>query len=268
MRAPPDGYTLLSRRCGQRDQRDTLRQAQFQFHPRHRAGRRHHPRASRHGGAIHRFRPRRFPSSLPMPRPIRARSIWRRLATGPRCMCPASLFKMMTDVDMIHVPYRGAGPSTHRSARRTSTGYVRQPCLPRSSTLELASCARSRSRPQCARKRCRTCRPWANLCRVTRRALVWRRRTQEHARRNRRQAQQGDQCRPRRSQDQGAACRPRQHRASLARPPTSGSSSPTKPRSGARWSSSRASSRSDPDLGWTFHKFRSANGWCPSVWAT
>ena len=28
----------------ERDQRDALRQAQFQFHPRHRAGRGHHPR--------------------------------------------------------------------------------------------------------------------------------------------------------------------------------------------------------------------------------
>ena len=30
---------------GERDQRDALRQAQFQFHPRHRAGREHHARA-------------------------------------------------------------------------------------------------------------------------------------------------------------------------------------------------------------------------------
>ena len=40
--------------------------------------------------------------------------------------------------------------------------------------------------------------------------------------------------RPRRSQDQGAACRPGRHGACRARPPTSASSSPTKPRSGAR----------------------------------
>ena len=77
-------------RSDQRDQRDTLRQAQFQFHPRHRAGRGHHSRASTSWRSIHRFRPRRFPSSSPMPRPIRARSIWRRAATGPRRMCPAS----------------------------------------------------------------------------------------------------------------------------------------------------------------------------------
>ena len=34
----------------ERDQCDALRQAQFQFHPRHRAGRGHHPRRPRHGG--------------------------------------------------------------------------------------------------------------------------------------------------------------------------------------------------------------------------
>ena len=45
VRAPPDGYTLLLVSCGERDQRDALRQAQFQFHSRHRAGRGHHPRS-------------------------------------------------------------------------------------------------------------------------------------------------------------------------------------------------------------------------------
>ena len=38
----------------------------------------------------HRFRPRPFPNSSPTPRPTRARSTWRRLATGPRPMCPAN----------------------------------------------------------------------------------------------------------------------------------------------------------------------------------
>ena len=50
VRAPPDGYTLLLVSPRERDQRDALRQAQFQFHPRHRAGREHHPRAQCHGG--------------------------------------------------------------------------------------------------------------------------------------------------------------------------------------------------------------------------
>ena len=43
VRAPADGYTLLLVALAERDQRDALRQAQFQFHPRHRTGRRHRP---------------------------------------------------------------------------------------------------------------------------------------------------------------------------------------------------------------------------------
>ena len=37
---------------------------------------------------IHRFRPGRFPSSSPMPRPIRAKSTWPRPATAPRPIWP------------------------------------------------------------------------------------------------------------------------------------------------------------------------------------
>ena len=47
--APGRLHAPACRRSG-RNQRDALRQAQFQFHPRHRAGRGHHPRAPRHGG--------------------------------------------------------------------------------------------------------------------------------------------------------------------------------------------------------------------------
>ena len=52
------------------------------------------------------FRPSRFRSSSPTPRPIRASSIWHRPATGPHHV-PGELFKMMAGVNMVHVPYRG-----------------------------------------------------------------------------------------------------------------------------------------------------------------
>ena len=64
----------------------------------------------RHGGAIHRFRPRRFPSSSPTPRPIRARSTWPRPAPAAQQHVAGELFKMMAGIDMVHVPYRGGGP--------------------------------------------------------------------------------------------------------------------------------------------------------------
>jgi hypothetical protein len=65
-------------RSAERDQRDALRQAQFQLHPRHCAGCGRHPRAQR------------FPSSSPTPRRIPAKSIWHHRATGPRPMLRAS----------------------------------------------------------------------------------------------------------------------------------------------------------------------------------
>src|SRR5262245_16605585 len=43
-----------------------------------------------------------------MPRPIPARSRWRRLASAQR-LTSQELFKMMAGVDLLHVPYRGSG---------------------------------------------------------------------------------------------------------------------------------------------------------------
>jgi Tripartite tricarboxylate transporter family receptor len=44
VRAPADGYTLLLVTGANASKRDALRQAQLQFHPRHRAGGEHQPR--------------------------------------------------------------------------------------------------------------------------------------------------------------------------------------------------------------------------------
>ena len=46
-----------------------------------------------------------------MPRPILASSTWRLPATGSTIHMSGELFKMMTGVDMIHVPYRGGAPA-------------------------------------------------------------------------------------------------------------------------------------------------------------
>ena len=143
VRAPPDGYTLLLVAVSERNQRDALRQAQFQFHPRHRAGRGHLPRASLSWRSIRRFRPRPFPSSSPMPRPIRARSTWRRPATELR---PCGWRAVQDDDRRRHGPraLSRRGTRADRSARRTSAGHVRHPCRRRSSTSGPASCARWR----------------------------------------------------------------------------------------------------------------------------
>ena len=60
---------------------------------------------------IHRFRPRRFPSSSPMPRPIRARLNMASAGNGTGTHVAGELFKMMAGIDMVHVPYRGGAPA-------------------------------------------------------------------------------------------------------------------------------------------------------------
>ena len=76
--SPPDGHTLLL--VGRRTQstpRSTT--SSIQFSPRHRSGRRRH-RGPNVMVVIRRFPQRPFPSLSPMPRPIPARSTWRRPA--------------------------------------------------------------------------------------------------------------------------------------------------------------------------------------------
>ena len=51
------------------------------------------------------------PNSSPMPRPILARSTWRRRGNGTSPHVAGELFKMMAGIDMVHVPYRGAAPA-------------------------------------------------------------------------------------------------------------------------------------------------------------
>ena len=168
--------------------------------------------------SIHRFRPRRFPSSSPMPKPIPARSTWRRAATEPTGHVAGELFKMMAGVDMVHVPYRGEAPALTDllggqvqvmfAAMPSSIEHIRAGKL---RALAVTTATRSEALPDV---------PTVGEFVPGYEASGWfgDRRAQEHARRDRREAQQGDQCGPRRSQDQGAACRPGRHGASgLAR---------------------------------------------------
>ena len=110
VRAPPDGYTLLlvSPRM-----RSTRRSTTSSISISSATSRRSQascacPTSWR---SIRRFRPRRSRNSSPTPRPIRARSTWRRPASASSNHVAGELFKMMAGVDMVHVPYRGGAPA-------------------------------------------------------------------------------------------------------------------------------------------------------------
>ena len=64
------------------------------------------------------------------------------IGTGPHVT--GELFKMMTGVNMVHVPYRGAAPALTDLIGGQVQVYVRRHCLRRSSTSGPASCAHLR----------------------------------------------------------------------------------------------------------------------------
>ena len=131
----------------QRDQRDALRKTQFQFHPRHRAGCGHHPR----GRNVMVVQPSVPATTVPEfiayakanPGKINLASP----GNGTRPISAGELFKMMTGVNMVHVPYRGGAPAlTDLSAVRSRCPSSLWPR--RSSTSGPASCVRWRLRPR------------------------------------------------------------------------------------------------------------------------
>jgi len=96
-----------SAQCGQCH---AVRKTQFQFPPRHRPGRRHHPGAD--GGSCDsiRFRPNHSGiHHLRQGQPRQGQHGSRRARERPAH--GGELFNVMAGVSMIHVPYRGQGPA-------------------------------------------------------------------------------------------------------------------------------------------------------------
>src|SRR5262249_8856021 len=94
----------------QRDQRDVVRQAQFQFHSRRRAGRRIvlYPNVM----LVHPSVPAKtVPQFIAHARANAGRLTMASSGIGSPGHVAGELFKMMTGVNMVHVPYRGSGPA-------------------------------------------------------------------------------------------------------------------------------------------------------------
>ena len=64
------------------------------------------------------------------------------------------LFKMMTGISMVHVPYRGAGPALDRSARRTGARRCSTTCRPQSSHIRAGKLRALAVTPAARRRRC------------------------------------------------------------------------------------------------------------------
>ena len=166
--APPDGYTLLLVRSPNAINASLYRNLNFNFirdtvpvaeSPPFRCVMEVNPVGS---GA------RPFPSSSPMPRPIPARSTWRRRASAAAAHVAGELFKMMAGVDMVARALSRRGAGAARSDQRPGPGHVRR-------HADVARLHQSRQAARAGgdhrdalRRPCRTCRPWANSCRATR----------------------------------------------------------------------------------------------------
>ena len=123
------------------------------------------------------------------------------------------LFKMLTGVDMVHIPYRGGAPAMSDLIAgqvqvlfigpAASIEYIRAGSV---RALAVTTAARSEALPDIPTVGDIV--PGFEFERLVRHC-----RTQDYALRDCRQAQQGDQRGPCRSQDQGAACRLWRHGA-------------------------------------------------------
>ena len=195
VRAPPDGYTLLSGRL--RRTRSTRRSTTISISISSATSRR--LRASSacplSWWSIHRFRPRRFPSSSPTPRPIPARSTWHRPAMATSLHVAGELFKMMTGVDMRTCALSRRAARAHRPPRRTGAGHVRR----LDSSIEYIRAGKLRALAVTTATRSEVLPDVPTVSEFVpgyeASCMDRRRRAQGHARRDRRQAQQGDQRR-------------------------------------------------------------------------
>ena len=139
--------------------------------------------------------------------------------TGSQQHVAGELFKMMAGIEMVHVPYRGGGPAL----ADLMGGQVQLFFGTTASTIELIRSGKLRALAVTTAERSAGAAGRSDRGRVRaglRGELVVRhRRAAQHAARDHRAAQQGDQRRPRRSQDQGAARRHGRHGADrLGRP--------------------------------------------------
>ena len=220
-----------------RDQRHALCQIGFRFSRRFRADRRGDPTADGAAGQSSRSRPRRFPSSSLMPKPIRARSILPRPASARRCMSRSSFSRCRPASMSCTCPIaarRRHSPISWPDRFKPSSSR----CRPRSASSGRQIARLGGDQRKAGGSAAGCCRGERGAARLRRHGLGWILRAEGHAAGHRRDARQ-------RLSPPGLPTRRwwQSSRISAARqrrwtPPHSPSSWPPKPQNGPRWSSS------------------------------
>ena len=170
VRAPPDGYTLLMVDASQLP--STRRSTTSSISISSATSRRSRASCACPSSwwSIHQFPPRRFPSSSPMPRPIRARSTMAPPGIGTHAPCGG---RAVQDDGRRRHGARAVSrwrARYHRSARRTSAGHVR-PSSGRVDRVHQGGKLRALAVTTATRlEALPDCRPSASSCRATRRA--------------------------------------------------------------------------------------------------
>ena len=192
----------------ERHQRVALRQAKFQFHPRHHS----RSRASSSVPIVMEVNPllpaKTVPEFIAYAKANPGKINMASAGTGSPLHVAGELFKMMAGVDMTHVPYRGERARADRPDRRAGPGHV-WPAARVNRVHQDRQAARAGGDdrdalggPAGRSDRRRVC-PGLRGQR-----LVWRRRTKNTPTEIVEKLNKRNQCRPCRSNAEGAAGRP------------------------------------------------------------
>ena len=100
----------LAGQSGQRHQRDALSEAVLQLHARYRAGCRHHAGAERDGGNPS-FPAKTVAEFIAYAKANPGKINWATSGNGTSVHLSGELFKMMTGVELTHIPYKGSAPA-------------------------------------------------------------------------------------------------------------------------------------------------------------
>ena len=104
----------------------SIRSSSFNFMRDIAAGRRHHAGAERDGGQSRRFPAKTVAEFIAYAKANPGKINWASSGNGTSVHLSGELFKMMTGVDLTHVPYRGSAPALTDMISGHGAGDVRQ----------------------------------------------------------------------------------------------------------------------------------------------